>query len=114
MSSTSSRERLETCAWFALAIANLIGWQYLRYGGYEWYLFREVRLTGFMSVPGVANPPYAGILLYPLAPWPARGGIFLFITLSIGCYYLVHRLTGVNKWLLLLSYPGVRVLFSAS
>lgn len=106
-----NRPSLDVYAWFCIAIGFVIGFQILAVGGYEWPLFREATLSAdFMTQP-VANPPYLGIILYPFALFPVRVGIFLFSLVSIGCLYAVHRLTGVNKWLLLAIYPALRVLF---
>jgi len=105
------RPNLEVFAWLCIALGFVIGFQILAVGGYEWPLFREAILSAkFMTKP-IAYPPFLGIILYPFAIFPVRVGIFLFSLVSIACLYAVHRFTGVNKWLLLISYPALRVLF---
>lgn len=105
------RPSLETFTWFSIAIGFVMGFQILKIGGYEWYWWREATLSPHFMIPKVANPPYIGILIYPLALLPLRIGIFIFSLISIACLYSVHRLTGVNKWLLLISFPALWVLF---
>ena len=104
------RERLATFAWFALAIGYVLGFQYLTIGGYEWFHFQAASLNNGLA-PKVANPPYIFALLYPLALLPVRWGIFVYSFIAIAAIYATHRLTRVNKWLLLLSYPTLRNLF---
>jgi len=109
-SELTKRERLATFAWFAIAAGYVLGFQYLAIGGYEWFNFRAATLNHGLA-PKVANPPYIFALLYPLALLPVRWGIFVYSLVAIAAIYLTHRLTQVNKWLLLLSYPTIRNLF---
>ncbi len=108
----TKREKLATFAWFAIAIGYTWGFQYLTIGGYEWFLFKEAALNNGLA-PRVANPPYTFALLYPIALLPVRWGIFIYSFIAIFSIYFTHRLTKVNKWLLLFSYPTIRNLFYA-
>jgi hypothetical protein len=108
----TKQEKLSTFIWFALAIAYVLGFQYLEVGGYEWFLFREATLSNGFA-PRVANPPYTFSLLYPIALLPVRWGIFVYSFVAVFFVYLTHRLTKVNKWFLLFSYPTIRNLFFA-
>jgi hypothetical protein len=106
----NKRKKLTTFAWFAIATGYLLGFQYLAIGGYEWFHFQAASLGNGLA-PKVANPPYIFAMLYPLALLPLRWGIFVYSFIAIGAIYLTHRLTCVNKWLLLFSYPTLRNLF---
>lgn len=93
-----------------IATGYVLGFQYLAIGGYEWFHFRAAALNHGLA-PKVANPPYVFALLYPLALLPVRWGIFVYSFVGVAAIYLTHRLTHVNRWLLLLSYPVLRNLF---
>ncbi|VAW41697.1 hypothetical protein MNBD_CHLOROFLEXI01-3275 [hydrothermal vent metagenome] len=108
----SKSEKLQTTAWFATAIGYVLGYQYLAVGGYEWILFRQAALNNGLA-DKVANPPYIFSLLYPLATLSPRVGLLLYTLLAVMSLYFVYRLSGINKWLLLFSFPTVWNLFSA-
>ena len=101
-----------TFAWITVALGYVISYQLLAVGGYEWVLFRDAAFNG--GIAGrVANPPYIFALLYPLFLLSLRVGIFIYSLVGIGAVYTTHRLTGINKWLLLASFPVLQNLFSA-
>ncbi|MCA9897830.1 MAG: hypothetical protein H6654_10490 [Ardenticatenaceae bacterium] len=103
---------LGTFTWFAIALGYVCSYQLLGVGGYEWALFRNAAFNGGLAAR-VANPPYIFALFYPLFLLPLRVGIFIYSLIGIGAVFATHRLTGLNKWLLLLSFPIVQNLFSA-
>ena len=103
---------LGTFAWFATAFGYVISYQLLAVGGYEWALFQEAAFQGGLAAR-VANPPYIFALLYPLLLLPLRMGVFISSLIGITAVYTTHRLTGINKWLLLFSFPVLQNLFSA-
>lgn len=94
--------------WWSLA-AWLVGYVYLNGAG-DWERFYlPATLGDYATAPLVANPSYVLFLFYPLSFLPVKVGGAILAALNVACLYLCHRLTGANRWLLLLSLPTLIV-----
>jgi len=100
--------RINDLLWWGAA-AWLVGFVYLR-GAPDWEVaYLPATLGDYVTAPLVANPPYILFLFYPLSILPPRIGGVILALINLVCLFAASRITGANKWLLLLSFPALIV-----
>lgn len=109
------QERQPQIQWLYSFIWWLLGGWLVYYtyqtGAGDWQRFyRPATLSGYATAPGVANPLYVLFLFYPLSWLPVKVGGAVLAALNVACLYACHRLTGVNRWLILLNLPALIVI----
>ncbi len=73
--------------------------------------YRPATLSGdYLGYRNTANPTYIVLLFRPLATLPLKAGFALLGGLSVVCFRLTARLSGINKWLIFPSYPALWML----
>lgn len=92
--------------WWGVAI-GAVGFSLL-HGGQDWTtIYLPATEAGFTTAPKVGNPTYILLLFQPLSYLPPNVGGAIIVALSIISIWLTARLTNVNRWLILISYPSL-------
>lgn len=81
------------------------------YGGLDWVNYRSATLGDYTTHPYVGNPTYIVFLFWPLAYWlPANVGAAVVVLLNLLSINWVSKITGVNRWLIIFSYPALWII----
>lgn len=76
----------------------------------DWTTFHQATHEGWLHIELIANPPYTGVFLWPLAQFEYETGIWIIRFFNVFIIFLASRMTHINAWLLSFSYPGAWLL----
>ena len=96
--------------WWGVALGIVIGCGLNAISGFDWVHFYYPRAHDF-APETVINPLWLYLLIAPLGYLPMRVSYALFSLVNVSLLWLGSRLTGVNRFALLLSFPALWVLW---
>ena len=106
---TAMEKRL-AIVWWGVAVGIVIGCGLNAISGFDWVHFYYPRAQDF-APETVINPMWLYLLIAPLGYLPMRVSYVLFSLVNVGLLWLGSRLTGVNRFALLISFPALWVLW---
>jgi len=106
----TAKERRWAIAWWGIALGIVIGCGLNSISGFDWVHFYYPRAHDFAPT-SVINPMWIYLVVAPIAYLPIRVGYVVFSLVNVSLIWLGSRLTGVNRFALLLSFPALWVLW---